>query len=215
AAAGAHSLSESDVYTIESFEQYLDHLRPGGYLAITRWLKLPPRDSLRLFATAVSALEHGGIGEPGRHLALVRSWNPTTLLVKNGPLTGEDAAAIRRFAEERAFDLGFLRGMSREEANRFNVLDQHYFFDSAIALLGPQRKEFFRHYKFDVEPTTDDRPYFFDFFKWQALPELLERRTLGGAALLDWGYAVLGNARASVGAGFGLDPDTPPVARPS
>src|SRR5262249_39669316 len=103
--------------------------------------------------------------------------------------------------------------MSREEANRFNVLDQHYFFDSAIALLGPQRKEFFRHYKFDVEPTTDDRPYFFDFFKWQALPELLERRTLGGAALLDWGYAVLGNARASVGAGFGLDPHTPPVAR--
>jgi hypothetical protein len=58
-------------------------------------------------------------------------------------------------------------------------------------VLGPQRKEFFRHYKFDVAPTTDDRPYFFDFFKWQALPELLERRTLGGAALLDWGYAVL------------------------
>jgi hypothetical protein len=144
-----------------------------------------------LFATAVSALERRGIGEPGRHLALVRSWNTTTLLVKNGPLTGEDAAAIRRFAEERAFDLGFLHGMSREEANRFNVLDQHYFFDSAVALLGPQRKEFLRHYKFDVAPTTDDRPYFFDFFKWQALPELLERRTLGGAALLDWGYAVL------------------------
>src|SRR6266480_223515 len=191
AAAGTHSLSESYVYTIEAFEQYLDHLRPGGYLAITRWLKLPPRDSLRLFATAVSALERRAIGEPGRHLALVRSWNTTTLLVKNGPLTGEDAAAIRRFAEERAFDLGFLRGMSREEANRFNVLDQHYFFDSAVALLGPQRREFLRHYKFDVAPTTDDRPYFFDFFKWQALPELLERRTLGGAALLDWGYAVL------------------------
>jgi spermidine synthase len=191
AAAGTHSLSESYIYTIEAFEQYLDHLRPGGYLAITRWLKLPPRDSLRLFATAVSALERRGIGEPGRHLALVRSWNTTALLVKNGPLTGEDAAAIRRFAEERAFDLGFLRGMSREEANRFNVLDQYYFFDSAVALLGPQRKEFFRHYKFDVVPTTDDRPYFFDFFKWQALPELLERRTLGGAALLDWGYAVL------------------------
>jgi len=189
AAAGTHSLNESYIYTIEAFEQYLDHLRPGGYLAITRWL--PPRDSLRLFATAVSALERRGIGEPGRHLALVRSWNTTTLLVKNGPLTGEDAAAIRRFAEERAFDLGFLHGMSREEANRFNVLDQHYFFDSAVALLGPQRKEFLRHYKFDVAPTTDDRPYFFDFFKWQALPELLERRTLGGAALLDWGYAVL------------------------
>src|SRR6266571_8187209 len=107
------------------------------------------------------------------------------------PLTGEDAAAIRRFAEERAFDLGFLRGMSRDEANRFNVLDQHYFFDSAVALLGPQRKEFLRAYKFDVAPTSDDRPYFFDFFKWRALPELLERRAIGGVALLDWGYLLL------------------------
>src|SRR5919206_4453285 len=92
-AAGTHSLSESYVYTIEAFAQYLDRLRPGGYLAITRWLKLPPRDSLRLFATAVASLERRGIGEPGSHLALVRSWNTTTLLVKNGALTGDDVAA--------------------------------------------------------------------------------------------------------------------------
>src|SRR6266540_4655404 len=191
AAAGTHSLSESYVYTIEAFEQYLDHLRPGGYLAITRWLKLPPRDSLRLFATAVSALERRGIGEPGAQLALVRSWNTTTLLVKNGPLTGEDTAKIRRFADERAFDLAFLPGMARAEANRFNILDQPYFFDGAVAFLGPTREDFLRDYTFDVRPTTDDRPYFFDFFKWRALPELLQRRALGGAALLDWGYLVL------------------------
>ena len=191
AAAGTHSLSESYVYTIEAFEQYLDRLRPGGYLAITRWLKLPPRDSLRLFATAVSALERRGIGEPGRHLALVRSWNTATLLVKNGPLSDEDAANVRRFADERAFDLAFLPGMAREEANRFNILDQADFFDGAVALLGPQRDAFLRDYKFDITPTIDDRPYFFDFFKWRALPELFERRALGGAALLDWGYLVL------------------------
>lgn len=191
AAAGTHSLSESYVYTIEAFEQYLDRLRPGGYLAITRWLKLPPRDSLRLFATAVSALERRGIGEPGRQLALVRSWNTTTLLVKNGPLSDQDTARVRRFADERAFDLAFLPGMAREEANRFNILDQAEFFDGAVALLGPERDAFLRDYKFDIAPTTDDRPYFFDFFKWRALPELFERRALGGAALLDWGYLVL------------------------
>ena len=191
AAAGTHSLSESYVYTIEAFEQYLDRLRPGGYLAITRWLKLPPRDSLRLFATAVSALERRGIGEPGRHLVLVRSWNTATLLVKNGPLSDQDTASVRRFADERAFDLDFLPGMARAEANRFNILDQADFFDGAVALLGPERDAFIRDYKFDIAPTTDNRPYFFDFFKWRALPELLERRALGGAALLDWGYLVL------------------------
>ena len=191
AAAGTHSLSESYVYTIEAFEQYLDRLRPGGYLAITRWLKLPPRDSLRLFATAISALERRGIGEPGRHLALVRSWNTATLLVKNGRLSDQDTAGVRRFADERAFDLAFLPGMARAEANRFNILDQADFFDGAVALLGPERDAFLLDYKFDIAPTTDNRPYFFDFFKWRALPELLERRALGGAALLDWGYLVL------------------------
>ncbi len=191
AAAGTHSLSESYVYTVEAFEEYLDHLRPGGYLAITRWLKLPPRDSLRLFATAVEALERRAIDEPARQLVLVRSWNTTTLLVKNGALSADDVATIRHFAEERAFDLGFLRGMTREEANRHNTLEQPYFFDGAVALLGTERAAFLRHYKFNIAPTTDDRPYFFDFFKWEALPELLDRRALGGAALLDWGYLVL------------------------
>ncbi len=190
AAAGTHSLSESYVYTIEAFEQYLDHLRPGGYLAITRWLKLPPRDSLRLFATAVSALERRdrrAESTPRARAELEHHHAP----VKNGPLTGQDMARIQRFADERAFDLGFLPGMAREQANRFNILDQPHFFDGAVALLGPERNEFLRDYKFDIAPTTDDRPYFFDFFKWRALPELLEQRALGGAALLDWSYLVL------------------------
>src|SRR5438132_1195042 len=88
-------------------------------------------------AQPVAALERRGTSEPGRHLALIRSWNTATLLVKNGPLTGKDVENIRRFADERAFDLAFLPGMTREEANRFNILDRPYFFDGAVALLGP------------------------------------------------------------------------------
>ena len=191
AAAGTLSLSESYIYTVEAFGDYLRHLRPGGFVAITRWLKLPPRDSLKLFATAVTALDSTGAAEAGRQLALIRSWNTTTLLVKNGAFSATEIAKIRSFAEERSFDLDYYPGMTREEANRYNLLEQPYFFDGAAALLGPERASFLRSYKFDVSPATDDRPYFFDFFKWQALPELLERRALGGAALLDWGYLIL------------------------
>lgn len=191
AGAGTVSLSESYVYTVEAFEDYLDHLRPGGFIAITRWLKLPPRDSLKLFATALTALERMGVAGAEQRLALIRSWSTTTLLIKNGVLSATEIAKIRAFAEERSFDLAYYPGMGREEANRYNRLDQPYFFDGATALLGPERASFLARYKFDVSPATDDRPYFFDFFKWQALPELLERRTLGGAALLDWGYLIL------------------------
>jgi hypothetical protein len=124
-------------------------------------------------------------------VALIRTWSTTTLLVKNGPLSAADIAKIRAFADERSFDLAYYPGMPREEANRYNILERPYFFDGATALLGPDRASFLRRYKFDISPATDDRPYFHDFFKWQVLPELLERRALGGAALLDWGYLIL------------------------
>jgi spermidine synthase len=191
AGAGTVSLSENYIYTVEAFREYLRHLRPGGIVAITRWLNLPPRDSLKLFATALSALERMAVAEPEQRLALIRSWSTTTLLMKNGVLSPAEIGKIRAFADERSFDLAYYPGMSREDANRHNLLDQPYLFDGAIALLGPERTSFLARYKFDVSPATDDRPYFFDFFKWRALPELLERRALGGAALLDWGYLIL------------------------
>src|SRR5207244_8922002 len=100
AAAGTLSLAESYIYTVEAFEAYLRHLRPGGYLAITRWLKLPPRDSLKLIATALDALaRNGGAVEPGRQLALLRSWTATTLIVKNGLFDDTDLARMRHLAE--------------------------------------------------------------------------------------------------------------------
>ncbi|MGH8711294.1 MAG: SAM-dependent methyltransferase, partial [Burkholderiales bacterium] len=82
--AGLYALSESYLYTIEAFQDYLRHLKPGGMLALTRWITLPPRDALKLFATAVAALERDGVSQPGKRLALIRGWKTSTLLVKNG-----------------------------------------------------------------------------------------------------------------------------------
>ena len=191
AAAGTRSLSEGFVYTVEAFEAYLQHLRPEGYMAITRWLKLPPRDSLKMMLTALIALERRGSPEPARHIALIRAWDTTTLLLKNAPLTDSDVATIRAFAEERSFDLVYLPDLEVEAANRMNILPRPDFFTGAAALVGPERDAFLQSYKFDLTPATDDRPYFFDFFKWQSLPELLGRRTQIGPALLDWGYVIL------------------------
>ena len=190
-AAGVQSLTESYVYTVEAFQQYLAHLEPGGYLAATRWFKIPPRDSLKLFVTALLALEKNRVPHSSDHVALVRGWNTTTLLVKNGVISLEEIGAIRDFAEERSFDLAYYAGMGSEEANRFNVLQEPYLYDGATALVGPHRGDFLERYKFDLKPASDDRPYFFDFFKWRHLSEFIQLRTRGGAALLEWGYLIL------------------------
>ena len=189
--AGVHALSESYIYTVEALQTYLEHLAPNGLLAITRWLKLPPRDSLKLFNTAIDALQRMGVAEPGRHLVLIRSWNTSTLLVKNGHLTVTDMAAIREFCERRSFDVAYYAEMNPGEANQFNILDEARLFDAATALLSSARSDFMDRYKFDITPATDNKPHFFHFFKWRSLPELIALPTGGRGSLVEWGYLIL------------------------
>lgn len=190
-AAGLYALSENYLYTREGLSLLYSHLTPGGLLAITRWVKLPPRDGLKMFATAVAALQHRGIGEPGRQLAMIRGWSTSTLLIKRGAFTGEEIRAMKSFCAERSFDLIHYPGISEQEANRFNQLSNPYFFTGAKALLGKQAQRFMRQYKFDIHPATDDRPFFFNFFKWSALPEIVALHQRGGFSLLELGYPVL------------------------
>ena len=189
--AGLYALAESYLYTIEAFQDYLRHLRPGGMLALTRWITLPPRDALKLFATAVVALERDGVSQPGKRLVLIRGWKTSTLLVKNGEFSESEILAIKTFCRSRSFDLEYYPGIGESEANRYNVLEQSYYFEGAQALLGARRQDFLEHYKFDLKPASDDKPYFFHFFKWRALPEFLSLKERGGLPLLEWGYPLL------------------------
>lgn len=191
AAAGTQSLLESYTYTVEALGDYLDRLEPGGLLSVTLWAKLPPRDTAKLFATAVEALERRGVADPGGRLALVRSWKTATLLVRNGVFPEREIEALRRFAEERSFDVAWYPGISAGEANRFNVLERPWFYEAAAALAGAGRHDFIARYKFAIAPATDDRPFFHDFFRWRFLPELMRLRAQGTAAMLDMGYLVL------------------------
>jgi hypothetical protein len=190
-AAGLYALSESYLYTVEALGAYLDRLAPGGMLAITRWVNLPPRDALKLFATAIAALERRGVAAPGDRLALVRGFRTVTLLVKNGPLSAADIAALEAFCEARSFDADYFPGIAPGRANRHNVVTPSHFHDGALALLGAERERFIARYKYAIAPATDDRPHFFHFFKWETLPELLALGGRGGLPLLEWGYPVL------------------------
>ncbi len=190
-AGGVRALSENYLYTVEAFEEMLRHLKPGGLLATTRWLRIPPHDGLRLIATAISALERTGSPDPGRRMAVIRSVNTLTLIVKNGEMSGSDVERIRRFALEREFDLSYYPGIGPGEDNRFHRLEEPYLYDGAMALLGADREDFIRRYKFNIRPATDDAPYFSIFLKWRSLPELLSLRERGGLPLVEWGYLFL------------------------
>ncbi len=185
------ALRPSFQLTKEGLKACLLHLRPGGLAAITQWAQLPPRDSLRLFLTALILLEDLGIERPGEHMALIRSWRTTTLLIRRDPFGSSDLRKIRDFCSRLAFDLVHIPGMQPENVNYYNRLRVPSYFLAARALLGKDREEFVQKYKFLLRPVTDQRPFFFHFFRWKTLPEILSLMRSGGISLLEWSYPLL------------------------
>lgn len=189
--AGLYALNESYLYTREGITAYLDRLREGGMLSITRWVKLPPKGGLKLFATAVEALRLSGVSNPDDQLVMIRGWNTTALVIKNGPFVEQEIRRLISFCDARSFDLVFYPGITQKQVNTYNILQKPYYYQGVMALLGDEPARFISDYKFNIRPATDDRPYFFNFFKWSTLPEILPLYRQGGVTLLDLGYPVL------------------------
>jgi len=191
-AVGVGAVGENYLYTREAFESFLRHLRPGGVLAVTRWVRTPPRDELKLFATGVAALERMGLN-PAERLVLIRSWAAATLLAKKEAFTAQEIVSLRRWAEERLFDTAYFPGITADQHNQHNVLERDYYFEATSAFLvnRESREQFFRDYAFNVRPATDDRPYFFHFFRWRALPLMLSTFRQAWIPFSEWGYLIL------------------------
>ncbi len=191
AASGVYALSESYLYTREAIELYVNHLNDGGVLAITRWLKTPARDAIKMFATLVEACEALGIEEPGAHIAFIRSWNAGTLLLSRTPWTDQQLTEIRGFSGSRGFDVAWMPGLQDAEVNRYTILEEPVYYQAAQAILSDERDAFYRAYLFDVRPATDDRPYFFQFFKWDTLRVLVRDMGFEWVPFVEWGYMAL------------------------
>jgi spermidine synthase len=175
-AAGLYSAAENYLHTTEAFALYLSRLSDSGILSVTTWLKLPPRDTLRVFSTALAALrETGVLQKPEEHIVLIRSWKTSTLLVSREPFTAQEIEDVIVFCDRRSFDVDYYAGIKEERANRYDVQKEAYSFKGATFLAGLDSERFLRNYLFDVSPTRDDRPYFSHFFRWDKAWALLQQ----------------------------------------
>jgi hypothetical protein len=171
--SGAYSLVEDYRYTLEAFSDTLARLDPDGILLINRWLQNPPSEDLRAFALAAAALERQGLASAPR-LAAFRGFNTVTILVKPQPFTSQEMDTLRRFTEQRAYDLVIGPGVEAGETDVYNVLSRPLYYETYRALLDASpRQEFFAAYPFDVSPPSDDHPFFGHFFKWSQSRQVL------------------------------------------
>lgn len=162
-AAGAYTLSENSLYTVEAFTDYLDHLADDGMLTITRWVF----DGLRLVSLAQEACARRGCDAAGQ-LAIVQQGRVATFLFKRTPFTDAEVRALRSIAGDLEFDVLYapdqaatpdavgIRGASaaRHPSPPGSA-------DYARLILARDRQTFYDTYPLDIRPTTDNRPFFF------------------------------------------------------
>jgi hypothetical protein len=188
---GVYALSENYLYTTEAFEDYYERLTENGILSITRWLLPPPREGIRLVSLAVSALENRGVTNPENHLVVIRSLETITLLVKKSEFTQEEIAKIKEFCKERRFDLVYVPGIREEEVNVYNKFPEPYYYQVIYGLLfAEDREKFYDNYLFSITPVSDEKPFFFHFFKLKKIVPLYESMGKKWQPFIEGGYLV-------------------------
>ena len=170
--AAAYALSENNLYTVEAFQEYLDHLAPGGILAVTRRHQLVGDEALRATVLALETLRRNGVEHPEQNVVVVLGRDLFdalfgTVLVKNEPFTPDELAQITKLAAERGDGVAFAPGGP-------------YQLEWADLAAADSPSAFCHSYKLDVCPPTDDRPFFFN----------MKRLTDVGQQMTGYSYAV-------------------------
>jgi spermidine synthase len=148
-AAGAFSLSENYLYTVEAFRLYLRRLGPAGMLTVSRWTDaVQPFEAARLILLAEEALRQERVTMPRDHLLMMSGGAVGTLIVSKQALS----EATLRKADQVARLRGFERLWPAPDPAS-NSLVPLVMSDGNLPLLADAG--------LDLAPPVDDRPFFF------------------------------------------------------
>jgi MFS family permease len=95
-----------------------------------------------------------------------------TFLTSLQPFTGDELAAVREFLAERNYDPVYFPGVTVDELNQHNVLEEPLYHDLFTEILSDPQAAYDES-RFNIEPPTDDKPFFYHYFKWRQTPEIL------------------------------------------
>ncbi len=183
--AGAFTLSENSLYTVEAWAIFMRHLTPHGVFTVSRWYEPDrPFETGRMVSLAMATLFALGVPEPRRHLLVATGERIATLILSPRPLSDADLRTLDAVAERLEFDLLAAPHVEPGVPSLAAIL--------ASADL-PALVRTTSAFELDETPATDERPFFFN-----QLPLRDPIRTIRLALLGRHGPVIEGNLRATL-----------------
>ncbi len=188
--AGAFSLSENGLYTLEGWRTFVDRLTDNGVFTVSRWYN--PRvttEAGRMVVLAMATMIDRGIVNPRQHVFVASSSHQkaiATLILSKSPFTSEKLRLLRDTTER----LGFTVLIAPDREPKSPVL-QSIVAATNIASLNQVASTTF----LDFSVPTDNRPFFFNQLRFRDIPHYLlsDISSKLGSGVLS------GNLRATIG----------------
>ena len=155
--AGAFSLSENSLYTIEAWNIFLDRLNDDGIFTVSRWHS-PEKigETGRVLALAAGTLLRRGIQRPSDHIALIAAGNISTLLVSRRPFTSRDIARLQSICTKYRFNPVVLPLYPPSIPLLRDIVSARSYGELLAAT---------RDAELRCDPPTDEDPYFFNMLR--------------------------------------------------
>ena len=155
--AGAFTLTENGLYTLEGWRVFFRALQPTGIFGVSRWYSAgAASETSRLLVLATASLLDRGVQDAAAHTMLIARHNVATLLVSPRPFPPKDLATLRRAAKRYQFRILVAPGIEPADDLLGQIVSSRSIPElSAVVATQP----------YDYSIPTDQRPYFFNILK--------------------------------------------------
>jgi len=191
--SGAYVLSENYLFTVESFIDYFSHLKnDGGILSIQRHHFRIPRETLRLAVLGIEAYKALGVPEDVIQKSIfiasgVR--NHGLLLFKNGAFSEGEVLKLLETCEAMNFLPHYIpkifpdaqqkmleeKWVARAAAREEEKASEAYNTLITAGVQGIDRDASYKKYFYNVTPVYDNKPFFFQCYKFMKSLKTLSR----------------------------------------
>jgi hypothetical protein len=180
--AGAFSLSENGLYTLEGWRAFLKTINNDGFFTVSRWYSPSEvNETGRMIGLATAALLDAGVKDARPHLFVATTHNIATLVLSKTPFTEEQLRALHDAVRDGGFtellapdhppDSMLLRQIteSQDPVTLNRVLDSTYL---------------------NLTVPTDAKPFFFNQLRMFDVPTLYKIWRRGGDGGVMWGNLI-------------------------